>query len=77
VRGFGGTRRYCLALKTIRTMPKAITDFTLNGDGTLTTFVGTEVHNVMYNVDNLMEVQMHINEQNNELFNKHLLTFNN
>ncbi len=58
-------------------MPKAITDFTLNGDGTLTTFVGTEVHNVMYNVDNLMEVQMHINEQNNELFNKHLLTFNN
>lgn len=58
-------------------MAKAITDYTLDGDGTLTTFVGKEVHNVMYNVDNLMEVQMHINEQNNELFNKHLLTFNN
>ncbi len=58
-------------------MAKAITDYTLDGNGTLTTFVGKEVHNVMYNVDNLMEVQMHISEQNNELFNKHLLTLNN
>jgi len=55
-------------------MAKAITDYTLDGDGTLTTFVGKEVHNVMYNVDNLMEVQMHISEQNNELFNNHLKT---
>lgn len=55
-------------------MAKAITDYTLDGNGTLTTFVGKEVHNVMYNVDNLMEVQMHISEQNNELFNNHLKT---
>jgi len=66
-----------LHFKTIIKMPKAITNYTLDGDGTLTTFVGTEVYNVMYNVDNLMEVQMHISEQNNELFNKHLLIRNN
>lgn len=58
-------------------MAKAITDYTLDGNGTLTTFVGTEVHNVVYNVSTLFEAQMHISEQNNELFNKHLLTFNN
>jgi len=52
-------------------MPKAITGFTLDGDGTLTTFVGKEVHNVMYNVDTFFEAQMHISEQNNKLFNKH------
>ena len=77
MRGFGGTRRYYLAFKTIRTMAKAITDYTLDGDGTLTTFVGKEVHNVMYNVDTFFEAQMHISEQNNELFNKHLLIRNN
>lgn len=58
-------------------MAKAITDYTLDGDGTLTTFVGKKVHNVMYNVDTFFEAQMHISEQNNELFNKHLLTLNN
>ncbi len=58
-------------------MPKAITGFTLDGDGTLTTFVGKEVHNVMYNVSTFFEAQMHISEQNNELFNKHLLIRNN
>jgi len=58
-------------------MPKAITDFTLDGNGTLTTFVGKEVHRVMYNVSTFFEAQMHISEQNNELFNEHLLTFNN
>ena len=57
--------------KTIRTMAKAITDYTLD-HGTLTTFVGTEVHNIMENVDTFFEAQMYISEQNNNLFNNHL-----
>ena len=51
-------------------MTKSITDYTLD-HGTLTTFVGTEVHNIMENVDTLFEAQMYISEQNNNLFNNH------
>tara|TARA_R110000850_G_scaffold118289_1_gene235279 strand:- start:775 stop:969 length:195 start_codon:yes stop_codon:yes gene_type:complete len=55
-----------------RTMPEAITDYTLE-KGKLTTFVGEEVHEILFNVDTFFEAQMHISEQNNNLFNQFLM----
>ena len=55
-----------------RTMPEAITDYTLE-KGKLTTFVGEEVHEILYNVETFFEAQMHISEQNNNLFNQFLM----
>jgi|TARA_R110000744_G_scaffold5910_1_gene20861 hypothetical protein len=53
-------------------MPKAITDYTLE-KGKLTTFVGEEVHKILFNVNTFFEAQMHISEQNNNLFNQFLM----
>ena len=54
-------------------MARAITNYKLDGCGTLTTFVGTEVYDIMYDVESLFEAQLNIQEQNYRLFNQFLI----
>jgi hypothetical protein len=54
-------------------MARGITDYKLDGCGPLTTFVGTEVYDIMYDVESLFEAQLNIQEQNNRLFNQFLI----
>jgi|TARA_R110002033_G_scaffold2386_2_gene16638 hypothetical protein len=54
-------------------MARGITNYKLDGCGTLTTFVGTEVYDITYNVESLFEAQLNIQEQNYRLFNQFLI----